>query len=101
MDMINDLVLEWAADRGILEVGTVDGQMNKLQEEFDELKDALQRKHQLDVADAIGDMQVVLIILAEMKGLCAYECLKGAYEIINQRKGTMANGVFVKEEDVA
>lgn len=95
---LEEKVVAWAEDRGILEVGTVEGQMKKLLEEYEELDDALSRKHQIDVADAIGDMQVVLIILAEMRGLSATECLAGAYEIINQRKGKMVDGQFVKEE---
>jgi len=95
--MINDLILGWASDRGILDEGTVEGQMSKLQEEFDELKDAISRNHPIDIADAIGDMQTVLIILAGMKGLDANECLRDVYGILYNRKGKMQNGVFVKE----
>jgi len=39
----------------------------------------------------------VLIILAEMKGLDANECLRDVYGILYNRKGKMQNGVFVKE----
>lgn len=98
--MINDLVLAWADDRGILDQGTVEGQINKLQEELNELIDAYSKGDQDELADAIGDMQVVLIIIAEMKGLCAHECLSDAYDVINRRKGKMIDGVFVKEEAV-
>jgi NTP pyrophosphatase (non-canonical NTP hydrolase) len=91
-------VIKWAEDRGILEHGTVEGQMEKLHEEVQELVDALRTHNQVEVADAIGDIQVVLIILAELKGLSAEECLHDAYAIINQRKGKMVDGVFVKDE---
>lgn len=94
---VEGLVINWAADRGILEQGTIEGQINKLLEEYEELTDALARKHQVDVADAIGDMMVVLAIIAEMKGLSATECYRDAYEVINLRKGKMVDGQFVKE----
>jgi NTP pyrophosphatase (non-canonical NTP hydrolase) len=96
--MLNDLVLGWAHDRGILDNGTVEGQMAKLQEEFDELKAALKANDREEIEDAIGDMQVVLIILADLMGMDARDALRCAYDVICQRKGKMVDGVFVKEE---
>jgi len=96
--MLHDLVIGWADDRGILDHGTVEGQMEKLQEEFDELKDAIAKNDMAEIEDAIGDMQVVLIILAQLKGLDALEALRTAYGVIATRKGKMVDGVFVKEE---
>jgi NTP pyrophosphatase (non-canonical NTP hydrolase) len=92
------LVLGWAENRGILAAGTVEGQMNKLAEECKELVDALAENNKEEIADAIGDIQVVLIILAELQGMSAYECLCKAYGVIAQRSGKMVNGVFVKDE---
>lgn len=94
---MEDLVIQWAENRGIFKHGTVAGQVEKLKEEVQELLEALDLDNIHEVADAIGDIQVVLIILAEMKGLSAEECLQDAYAIINKRKGKMQNGVFVKE----
>jgi len=96
--MLNDLILGWADDRGILTNGTVEGQMEKLQEEFDELKAALSMNDRAEIEDAIGDMQVVLIILADLLGMDAQEALRNAYSVIAQRTGKMVDGVFVKDD---
>ena len=97
--MIAESVLNWAKDRGILDNGTVEGQMTKLQEEFDELKEALAVNDKVEIKDAIGDMQVVLIILAELLDMDAQEALQEAYNTISKRKGKMVDGVFVKDYD--
>jgi NTP pyrophosphatase (non-canonical NTP hydrolase) len=94
---MEELILRWADNRGILKHGTVSGQTEKLKEELQELLEAQDLKNIHEIADAIGDMQVVLIILAELHGLSAADCLRDAYNIINARKGKMVNGVFVKE----
>ena len=94
---MEELVLSWARDRGILEHGTVEGQVEKLREEFQELIDALAKHDMHETADAIGDMQVVLTILAELLGMSAYQCYLDAYGVICTRKGKMVDGVFVKE----
>ena len=96
---MESLILGWAGDRGILSNGTVSGQMEKLQEELDELKLAIAESNQDEILDAIGDMQVVLIILAQMQGMSAYKALMSAYGVIAKRTGKMVDGVFVKDTD--
>ena len=91
------LVLDWAKEKGILESGTPNGQLSKLQEEFFELSDAIFEKNVDEIIDGIGDMTVVLIILADMFGLSHTECLAYAYNQIKGRKGKMENGTFVKD----
>ena len=98
--MLEDLVVVWAKDRGILDQGTIEGQLKKLQEEMDELKEAWEKDDRTEYADAIGDCAVVLIILAEMYGLDFKDCLGAAYGEIVTRKGRMINGVFVKDAEV-
>ena len=98
--MLEDLVVVWAKDRGILDQGTIEGQLKKLQEEMDELKEAWEKDDRTEYADAIGDCAVVLIILAEMYGLDYKDCLGAAYGEIVTRKGRMVDGVFVKEAEV-
>ena len=93
------LVLGWAKDRGILATGTISGQLDKLAEEHNELIDAIAADNAEEIADAIGDMQVVLIILAELMGMSAYESLCKAYGVIAQRSGKMVDGVFVKDAE--
>lgn len=96
---MEDLVLGWAEDRGILSQGTIEGQLTKLQEELDELKEAFEKDDRTEYADAVGDMAVVLIILADMYGLSFKDCLASAYGVIATRKGRMIDGVFVKDVD--
>lgn len=98
---MESLILGWAEQRGILENGTVEGQMEKLKEEFEELVDATAKGDVAEIADAIGDMQVVLIILAELQRMSAYKCLQDAYGVIAKRTGKMVDGVFVKDQEVA
>lgn len=46
----------------------------------------------------IGESVTALTGLATSLGLTMQECLDHAYSIINQRSGSMVNGVFVKSE---
>jgi len=95
--MLEDLIVGWADERGILEQGTIEGQLKKLQEEMEELKEAYEKDDRTEYADAIGDCTVVLIILAEMYGLRYRDCLSAAYGEIATRKGRMVDGQFVKD----
>ena len=75
------LVQNWFVERGL---DTLDGsgQLTKLQEEVDELKEAYIHINRDEEIDAVGDITVVL---------------KSAYHEIKDRKGKVINGVFVKE----
>ena len=111
---LEELVLCWADERGILENGTPLAQIEKTREEVEETRDALirleeqshavvspaSRRFQLDqeVMDGIGDTVVTLIILANLCRRDIEECLKLAYNEIKGRKGKMIEGKFVKED---
>ena len=71
--------------------------MDKLNEEFLELDVAIINDNQREVIDGIGDMTVVLILLAELRGLRFEDCLNAAYEEIKGRTGKMVDGTFVKD----
>ena len=58
---------------------------------------ALATDNKLEIKDAIGDMTVVLIILADLCGLSHSDCLESAYNVISKRTGKMVDGVFVKD----
>jgi NTP pyrophosphatase (non-canonical NTP hydrolase) len=90
-------ILEWAKERGILIPDNATKQMLKLTEEVGELAGAIAKNNKTDQIDAIGDIQVVLIILSEQLGINYKEALESAYNVIKERKGKTINGVFIKD----
>lgn len=98
VDTLFDEVVEWGRDRGINNPAM---QFAKLNEEAGEIAHELTRKHLHtdEMADALGDTLVVLIILADILGYDLRECLKGAYDVIKDRRGRTEDGNFIKEEN--
>lgn len=90
---------QWAFDRG-LTGGDPHKQVLKLGEEFGELCEAFTKERYGQAIDSIGDMFVVLTILARQIDISLEECVQVAYGEIKDRKGVMVNGVFVKESDL-
>lgn len=89
---------QWADDRGIYQYGTIPGQYKKLGEEFGELIAGQTKNDKDEIADAIGDMIVVLTHIAHMNDLAVEDCMAGAWEEIKDRKGQMMpDGTFKKE----
>jgi len=94
---IFNLIRSWADARGIFDKGNSHTQYVKLMEEAGELAQALLKKDEPEIKDAIGDMVVVLTNLAHLEGFAIEDCIEAAYiEIIN-RRGEMINGTFVKD----
>lgn len=91
-------IRKWAHERNLIEGSTPEKQFVKLMEEAGELAGDLARGR--SVHDDIGDMVVVLTILAAQKGLTIEECIECAWDDIKDRKGRMINQVFVKEADL-
>ena len=71
----------------------------KLMEEVGELASAILRNDSNEIIDALGDIQVVLIILHQQLDLNLKDTLKVAYNVIKDRKGKTVNGTFIKEND--
>lgn len=94
-----DLIKHWAIDRN-LHTADPTKQMLKLVEEFGELGEAMAKGNDDLFVDAIGDMYVVMTILAMQKGFDIEDCINDAYNEIKDRKGKMIDGVFVKESDL-
>jgi hypothetical protein len=88
-------VVLWHRDRNLIAGSTDAAQHTKLVEEVKELETNILLSQ--PVIDDIGDCLVVLINIAERNGLNLALCLQHAYEDIKDRKGTMVDGVFVKE----
>ena len=90
------LIIDWAIQRNLHKADPA-RQMLKLTEEVGELAGAIAKGKVEDQIDAVGDIQVVLIILCEQLGISYEGALYGAYQTIKNRTGKTVNGVFVKD----
>lgn len=88
----------WAEEKGIFEHSDPKSQMLKCVSEIGELADAILKNNRAEIADAIGDSLVTLILTARMAGFDDIICLGEAYEVISIRTGKMTNGAFVKDD---
>jgi NTP pyrophosphatase (non-canonical NTP hydrolase) len=93
------LIREWASARNLIKGSTPEKQFIKLMEEAGEVAAALARGKQDDLIDGLGDMFVVMTILAAQHGLHIEKCVSQAYSVIKDRKGRMQDGIFIKEDD--
>ena len=107
-----DAIQTWHTDRNLIDGSSDKDQIVKLVEEFGELSRSIIRTPKAtekwlnengypvsrdNLRDSIGDMIVVLINIAMRNDLSLYECMKKAYDEINDRKGKMVDGSFIKE----
>lgn len=92
-----DLIRQWAEDRNLIEGSDPKSQFVKLIEEAGELANAIGKKNDIEFADAIGDMFVVLTIMAAQNGMKIEDCIDGAWQEIKDRKGKMVDGIFLKD----
>jgi NTP pyrophosphatase (non-canonical NTP hydrolase) len=94
-----DLIRQWATDRNLIEGSDIKSQFVKLIEEAGELANAIAKRNDIEFADAIGDMVVVLTIMAAQNGMMIEDCIDAAWQQIRDRKGKMVDGIFIKEAD--
>jgi len=92
-------VIEWAKERNLIKLGNAPKQLIKLSEEVGELGSAFLKNEYPEIKDAIGDIQIVLMILSEQLAIDYNQCLEDAYNVIKNRKGKTINGTFVKDEN--
>ena len=92
------LIQNWAWDRSLIGGSTTNAQMLKLMEEVGELAGGVCKDKADVIKDSIGDVFVVLTIIAAQMGWSIEECVQTAYEEIKDRKGKMVDGIFVKDE---
>ena len=97
---MEQLIRQWAIDKE-LDKGHPYSQFLKMMEEQGELAEALVKKQSYDdVKDAIGDVFVTLVILAQQLDTSVAECSQIAYDVIKDRQGKMVDGTFIKESDL-
>ncbi len=88
---------KWAEDRNITTIDCAPKQLLKLTEEVGELCSAYLKNKDAEIIDAVGDIQVVLIIFCKQIGIDYNKCLEIAYEQIKHRTGKTINGSFIKD----
>ena len=98
LDTLEDNVVQWAINKGIMGKATPVTQMYKMQEEVDELLCEVGNEDRDKILMELGDVLVTCCIQASMWNTSIGECLGLAYNKISKRTGEMKNGVFVKDE---
>lgn len=99
MDEVEELVVQWAKDKGIFGPDVVINQTLKAQEELGEVAKAVLHMSDNDIKTEVGDVIVTLLILSNSKGWTLQECLKTAYDKIKTRKGKTINKTFIKDDN--
>ena len=97
-------VIQWGRDKGLHDPKA---QLNKVIEEVGEIAHEITRNHydlealeQPDeLADALGDTLVTIIILADILNMDPMACLEEAYMAIANRTGETKDGSFIKTEE--
>lgn len=90
-------ILKWAEQRELLKPENAKAQTIKLMEEVGELCGAILKGKSTEQIDAIGDIQIVLIILAKQLGIDYDAALESAYDTIKARTGKTVGGSFIKD----
>jgi hypothetical protein len=90
-------VIRWAEKRRIIPNAKPHTQLLKAVSELGELADAEIKGDMDGIKDGVGDVVVCLINYCALRDINLVDCLKGAYDQIKHRKGTLlSSGVFVK-----
>ena len=99
MIALTNSIKRWVKIRGI-DRSHPQSQFVKVVEEIGEIAEGLAKKDTQMLMDGIGDTYVTLVALCATLGLEIDECVYHAYKEIENRKGEMIDGVFIKEEDL-
>lgn len=92
-------VVQWSEARKIIPNSTPAAQFKKLQEEINELYEAMSNDDMDMVIDGIGDSMICLINICALYDINLTDCLEAAYHQIKDRSGTMgADGIFYKDK---
>lgn len=93
-------VIKWANEKGIISADNAKKQVSKFVEEAEEMIAEIEDGN-LELAKMeMGDVFVTLITTAACLGFTPAEALDLAYNKISKRKGSVVNGIFVKEADL-
>ena len=90
-------IRSWAVGKNLILGSTWEKQFVKFEEESLEAMTAMMDGDKTQIQDELGDCAVVLTIMAAQHGLNLEECLEHCLAKISKRKGTVVDGIFVKE----
>ena len=100
LDELSDRIVQWGRDRGIIDNGNPQTQCLKLMSEVGELSDNIAKGRYEAAKDDLGDIVVVVMMIASQIDSDLADCLRVAWDDIKDRKGFLnSQGVFVKEGD--
>ena len=91
-------VINWSIARDLNNYDSRFVQLAKCMEELGELASAMIKDDRPKIIDSLGDVNVTLIVLADQMDLLLSNCLEIAYDEIQNRKGVLKNGSFIKNE---
>lgn len=97
-DQLDEAIIEWAEQRGLIENGKPIAQISKTVEEVAETLNAVIRSDLDGIIDGIGDTYVTLVILTKLYRTDVHECALKAYDEIKNRTGKQVNGMFIKDD---
>jgi NTP pyrophosphatase (non-canonical NTP hydrolase) len=98
LDALIFQIENWGKDRKITINGNPITQAIKTLEETHELLEAVNRKDQHEIRDAIGDIIVTLIMQCKLQGMTIEDCLFFSFQEIKDRKGELNEvGDFIKK----
>lgn len=103
LETVSDVIM-WGREKGL---DDPKAQLNKVIEEVGEAAHEITRNHydlealeQPDeLVDALGDILVTIIILADIFNLDPFACLEEARDTITKRHGHTEGGTFIKDEE--
>lgn len=93
----NAEIIGFFEDRGLYERTTWRAQFEKLEEEVDELKDALLLGDDEQVLNEAGDVYITLLNTLHSCNLTMEQAVNYATDKILKRKGKVVDGKFVKD----
>ena len=91
LNVYNDLIIEWAKERG-LDKTSPNIQLNKLMEEIGELANGINKNKHAQIVDSIGDVFVVMVIMCKQLDISLSDCVATAWSEIKNRKGKLIGG---------
>ena len=95
-EQLQEKVLIWAENKGILFEENHPKQLMKVFEELGELSGAILKRNRIEEEDAFGDLLVTVIILAKQRDIDLQSELENAYITIKDRVGKTIDGTFIK-----